>query len=589
MRRSVRRAATTGAVTTVALAAVAVCGVLISLNVSAKDLTAGATALVAQGNHPPEFEYPPYHQVPPGKEIAFGLHAIDQDGDVIAVELVEKPASASYDPVTLTVRWKPTAKDAPAGRFLVKVTETQRQGGAKRAFTYDFGIAVVAGARAAVEPPPLGPAVELLITIHDAARLAQVNKDWPLTKVLDVVRRVEGAKVAGDQAKRQDTDAKTLYADMLGALALRHNNNRLNPTAKEFDKKAFGDPAAWKIVTVRPRLDKLQQELRIVYQNEQVAEPVYVMFRFRLVRDLPPGELPAESLDLNNKEFTRLTYEAFFTGDALNPKFVTDKKAHGKAVSAYVGAVLSYQSDKPHMGTEFLALPTEARFGGGSLRDANGAYVSGDGWAWAVIKAKWIPVPGAEKDGITRLALMSIPIPGFTTEIAPSADKGKWTTVCAPKFDPDNPKHTAGWEVLCRKKQGFTDLPVVDASGKVSSGAIDAANLYVDHKRGDMVATVALDDPRRDNFEENGMTCSQCHVRSFANGDLRDAAVRDPKAKRMPAASPPIATTFFNIVPEETWRPFTIEFQRFQECLFRDAIRRYQGVETKLTCPLVAE
>jgi hypothetical protein len=48
-------------------------------------------------------------------------------------------------------------------------------------------------------------------------------------------------------------------------------------------------------------------------------------------------------------------------------------------------------------------------------------------------------------------------------------------------------------------------------------------------------------------------------------------------------------TTFFNIVPEESWRPFTLQFQQFQECLFRDALRRYVGVETELTCPLVAE
>jgi hypothetical protein len=48
-------------------------------------------------------------------------------------------------------------------------------------------------------------------------------------------------------------------------------------------------------------------------------------------------------------------------------------------------------------------------------------------------------------------------------------------------------------------------------------------------------------------------------------------------------------TTFFNLVPEETWRPFMIEFNQLQECLAKDAFRRYQGVETNLTCPLVAD
>src|SRR5687767_394296 len=92
-------------------------------------------------NRPPELELPPYHRVAPGRAIAFGLNVVDQDGDTVRVDLLEKPASAQYDPVTLTVRWKPTAKDAPQGRFLVKVTETQRKGGGRRAFLHDFAIA----------------------------------------------------------------------------------------------------------------------------------------------------------------------------------------------------------------------------------------------------------------------------------------------------------------------------------------------------------------------------------------------------------------------------------------------------------------
>jgi len=371
------------------------------------------------------------------------------------------------------------------------------------------------------------------------------------------------------------------------AIAQRSGNPRARNDAKEFDKKAFADPEAWKITAIRPRLDKAAQELRVVYENVRLPEPVYLMFRFRLVRDLPPGELPPEALDFANRELTRLAYETFFQGADLNPKFVKDRKAHAKAVAAFVAKVLDYRSDKfPQMGTEFMALPHEARFGGGSARKPDGSYASGDGWYWAVIKAKWLPA-GEGKGNL--LKMVSVPIPGFTTEVRASADKSKWTTVCAPRFDPDDAAHAPGWDVLCRKKQGFTDLPVVGGDGKVVSGAVDATNLYLEHKYKDMVASVDLRDPRRDLFEENGMTCSQCHVRDFANGDLRDPALRDPKVGRLPKASPPIATTFFNLVPEETWRPFMVEFNQLQECLTKDAIRRYQGVETSLTCPLVAE
>src|SRR5690349_9162232 len=101
-------------------------GAIIGLGLAAV-LAGGATAKKIQpvpppprghvtvANRPPEFEYPPYHRVAPGQKIGFGLNAVDQDADEIAIELVEKPASATYDPLTLTVSWKPTAKDAPAG------------------------------------------------------------------------------------------------------------------------------------------------------------------------------------------------------------------------------------------------------------------------------------------------------------------------------------------------------------------------------------------------------------------------------------------------------------------------------------------
>ncbi|MSP16804.1 MAG: hypothetical protein EXR73_09380 [Myxococcales bacterium] len=542
-----------------------------------------------RANRPPEFEQPPYHQVAPGRAIAFGLHVIDQDGDAVTVELVAKPAGAAYDPVTLTVNWKPTAADAPAGHFRVRVTETLRAGGAPRKYLHDFAIAVVPGSRELNEPPPLGAAVELLITIHDRERLARVNRDFPFLKLLEAVGRLEHTKLPeAERAAVRPPDAKQLYNDALTALALRHGNDRLDPASPRFDKRAYGDPAAWRITAVRPRLDKAVRELRIVFENLRAPEPVYLMFRFRLVRDQP--ELPPEAVALNNRELVRLTHEAFFRGPDLDARFLRDKQAHGAAVSAYVGKVLAYTSTAhPLVGAEFVALPHEARLGGGSRRGAGGGYESGDGWAWAVLKAKWLPVAG-DKDGAQkRLAMVSVPIPGFTTEVRASADGARWQTVCAKQFDPDDPAHTPGQEVLCRKKLGFTDLPAVGEAGKIVPGAIDAANLYVDHKRGDMVATVPLTDPRRDLFEENGMSCHQCHVRDFANGDLRNAAARDPRVSGAWLAGAPLPTTFFNIVPEETWRPFMIEFQRLQECQFRQAFKDDLGVETSLVCPHVAE
>ena len=47
---------------------------------------------------------------------------------------------------------------------------------------------------------------------------------------------------------------------------IRPEHLRLDPDAPTFDKATFGDPADWKLVVIRPRIDKKFHELRLVYQ-----------------------------------------------------------------------------------------------------------------------------------------------------------------------------------------------------------------------------------------------------------------------------------------------------------------------------------
>ena len=169
--------------------------------------------------------------------------------------------------------------------------------------------------------------------------------------------------------------------------------------------------------------------------------------------------------------------------------------------------LLTYKGAQPWAQAAFVALPTEARMGGGSKRNDDGSYASGDGWAWSVQK------PMVAADG-TKQAYVEIGIPGFWTHTVPSADGASWVPKCAPRFDPDHPKHVDGYQGLCRKALGFVDLPAV-VDGKVVGSKIDAINLFVDHKRGPAQEMLALDDGRRDHGEENGMTCAQCHMRTF--------------------------------------------------------------------------
>ena len=539
---------------------------------------------VVAGNQPPEIEPPPVHRAAPGQVVSFGLNVVDAESDTVITELVEKPASAQLDPLTLTVTWRPSFEDAPAARFRVKLTEIARQGGAKRSFFHDFAIAVDARSRDLPVAPTLGDVVEVLLTIHDPERLAQVNREWPLAKMLELAQRIAVTDL-GDRAQGIGTaDAARLYRDLLGALAVRHKNPRLGPDDPAFDRRAFGDPSGWHIVAIRPRIDRREQELRIIYKDDAAAEPAYLMFRFRLARDRP--DLPPEALELANAELTRLVYEAFFTGGRLSPHLVSDKRAHARAVATLVDKVLGYRSDRsPLLGTELVAIGHDGRLGGGSARNERGGYASGDGWAWAVLKAK--PIDGG--GGVQRIGIVSVPIRGFTTAIRPSETMTSWISVCAPRFDPDNPDHAPGLDVLCRKTLGLTDLPFVGPAGRVVSSPVDATNLFTDFKLGDEVATVDLDDPRRDVFDDAGMTCSQCHTRAFGVGDPRDAAIRSPSVGRLPAASPRLGTTFFNLIPDEAWRPFMADFQELQECQLREVFARYLKVEVAVACPLVAE
>jgi hypothetical protein len=534
-------------------------------------------------NEPPTMELPIYEVIGVGQEIGFGIEVIDEESDEIVIELTGKPESASWDPYTLTVVWKPTAADIPLGEFAAKVTEKRRDTGEVRTFTHHFAIEVTPRAQRLPVAPPLGAAVETLITIHDAERLAEVNKAWPLDAMLEAAAKSMLEDLPDDtKSGIEVADRQTQYQAFLHDLARGHGNPTLDPGSDKFDKALWGKPGDWTIIAVRPRLDKAGHELRIVYKAKAHAA-TYAMFRFR---PLAHEKLPPEGVAENNKLMAQMVVDAFFTEDGkLDSALLRDKKAHGKKVAAFVTGVLDYQKEGQPAVT-FLALPTEARLGGGNKRDAEGNYVSGDAWGWTVMKPK-------PKDG--KMVVGNIPILGFVTDVAPSPDGESWVMKCGPAFDPESDAHDPRIAELCRPT-GHTDLPATgdgyeqaDPGQPVVSSLVDAANLFVGFKRGVMVATVPLEDPRRDLFEENGMSCHQCHVRKFGVRDYYDAAATDPSAGKPRALNKKQDTTYFVITPTERWQPYTIDFQHKQECEIKKAIKEALGLETSLVCPLRAE
>jgi hypothetical protein len=544
--------------------------------------------------HKPEVFPPAWKKVGVGQTISFSVAALDADLDETRVDVTQLPPTARFDALTQTVTWTPAKAEAgTAATFVLRIQQADEPGGAwTRTETVSFDIAVDAKR----QPPPVPVAqnltVETLLTIRERERLTQVNLDWPIDKMLAHGAELYRATLPPEiQAKLPAVDRAAQYTAFLAGLARTHANPRLDPASPSFDRLAFGSPEDWAIVAVRPRFDKQWNELRIVYQAIGAPEPVFAMIRLRPTWDVPT--LPAEARTINNTVFAELVAKHLLGKDlGPNKAFASNKRAHAKAVAALVKAIAGYRptaakgeaasAPAPWQRAAFVALWTGARMGGGSARDADGGYRSGDGWAWSVMK----PLVGA--DGASQ-AYVEIGIPGFWTQAVPSAAGTAWEPACPPKFDPDHPKHTPGFEVLCRKPLGLVDLPA-EASGAIASSKRDAVNVAVIHKRTDAVMLLALDDGRRDAGEDSGMSCAQCHTRRFGVRDYTDAATADPSAGAPRVGNAEIPTVAFQLVPSATspqWEAYTLAFMKDQECRGKANLEAALGVPTALTCPLV--
>jgi hypothetical protein len=377
---------------------------------------------------------------------------------------------------------------------------------------------------------------------------------------------------------------------------------------------------------VRPRIDRNWTELRVVYRAVKAPEPTFAMFRIRpAIEYVPPLQRPPVERATNNKTFLGMVSKHLLVDGGPNPKFVKDQVAHGKAVAAMVNELMAFDNSAKdgHFSRVFaIGIATEAQMGGGSARNPDGSYKSGDAWAWSAMK----PFPSA--DGTTQ-QWTNVVIPGFWTKTVPSDDGTRWVPTCAPKYTKGAAGHVPGWEILCRPTLGFVDLPVVEetaiastdpcagghatkpapnpcssgghapanpcsgghgapANAKVRGGRVDANNLYIHHKLRESQLLLPLDDGRRDIGEENGMTCSQCHIRNFGMHDYGDPANTDPRAGVPKARNKKLATLNFQIVPSTHWEAFTIDFLHHQECRGKKNLEEALGPDAAkgLGCPL---
>lgn len=544
-------------------------------------LDAGATP----ADHPPELTPVQFKRVGLGQRITFGLGAIDEESDDVRVEVVQKPASATFNQRTLTVEWTPRPTDDPKGLFVVRLTEFARETGKQLgSLVKTFSIKVEPRA---VETDFLQPApveVETLVSITDPERLAAANARWPLIALFQRVAEIEAAKPANQGKNIQPTTGEMLFRDVLKNLAALHRNQEIDPDSPSFNPVWKAEN--WRLIAVRPRLNKKTFELRLVYFNIAAAEPVYLMPRMRIVRGKDVGRPEAER-QKNNQTFARIFHDAFFDNENLKPFVTSDKKAYGQALADYITKVVTYKDPADaNMQATFAALPHNARLGGDNKYDAKGNYLSGDGWALGAMK-----IAAVEREGRQILAFVSPFIDGFATTIGPTPDGKAYKPFPAPRFDKQSKEFAAGWDALIdADDHSNVAIPAEHDDGTVSASNLDSSSRARDYKQKYMVAETPLRDPRRRLFEERGMTCTQCHVRNFDEGDFLKP-VREPNSGLAVGNTREIPRVFFVITP--TLRDGRSEFIRRNEeeqvGNLKGVFRDYLNVNVNIHSPLANE
>jgi hypothetical protein len=540
----------------------------------------GAYALAPAENREPEFNPVRFKRVGVGQRITFGLSVIDEESDDIRVELIQKPRSAKYNEKTLTVDWTPGKADGKVGMFTVRIMEFDRATNApRRTLLKSFSINIEPQPVELPVVPPAPLAVETLISITDPQRLLTANAQWPIKAMFDRIAAIEASKQIKPDNGITPTNGAQLFHDSLKNLALLHRNEEIDPDSPRFNKQFNAEN--WRLIMVRPRLNKKVFELRLVYRNEAAAEPVYLMPRMRIIRGKDPGR-PDEERQKNNETFARLFYESFFDGADLKPGMAKDKNVYGEELAQFITKVVTYNDPgDPKMQANFAALPHNARLGGDDLLDAQGRYVRGNGWALGVMKV--IPV---ERNGKKVLAFANTPIDGFATSVKANPQGTAFVPVPAPRFNAKSTEFVAGWDKLIdADDHGNVAIPDEQTSPP-SAAIIDASSFSRLFKERFMVQETSLRDPRRRIFEERGMTCIQCHVRNFDEGDYLNQAVRDPKAGSDFGTTRDIPRLFFVLTPDEERSEFFRRNEEEQVGNLKGVMRDYLKVNINIDSPL---
>lgn len=541
------------------------------------------TVPVADENRLPEVMEPRHKTIGLYQRLFFGIEVIDPEGDFVRTELIEKPKTAKFNQNTLTVDWTPKPTDPRNAKFVVKVTEIPRDGRREsRSFTKEFTIRVVKQKVKLLEMPKAPLEVDAFVSIIDPERLAAVNKRWDIVTFFQRIAEIEADKQIKPGNGINPTTGKQLFHDAMKELAVIHKNPSLDPDDPSFNPEWNAEH--WQIVAIRPRMNKKLFELRFVFFNDAAPEQAYLMPRMRIARGKDAGR-PEDQRQKNNLAFAKMFHDAFFDGDRMKPFVAGNKAAYGEALEKFVTKVLTYNDpDDPSMRANLAAVPHNSRLGGGNAYDANGKYLYGDGWALGVLKVN--PVM---RDGKKVLAFTSPPIDGFVGSIGPNKQGTAFVPVPPPATVRTNAAYIAGFDKLVDPETGQIAIPAVGPESVIAASNVDSTLSAHETPTGYRFAENSIRDARRRIFEEHGMTCSECHVRDFDEGNyLLD--MNDPK-KNPSTATETVGRVFFIITP--TLHSGRSEYMLRNEIAqvggLQGVFRDYLGINVKINSPLAAD
>ncbi|MBK8809573.1 MAG: hypothetical protein IPN69_02445 [Acidobacteria bacterium] len=546
--------------------------------------TESASAPSADANELPELMDFRHKEIGLGQRWFFGLEVIDEEGDLVRTELVAKPKSAKFNQNTLTVDWTPQKSDGKTGKFVVKVTEIPRDKSRQtRSFTKEFNVKIVKRPVKLLNMPPAPLEVDAFVTVIDPARLVAANQKWNLVNLFQRIAEIEADKQIKPGSEIGPTTGEKLFRDSMKELAVLHRNPTLDPDSPSYNPEWNAEH--WKLIAVRPRVNKKVFELRLVYFNIKAPEQAYLMPRMRIVRGKDAGR-PDELRQKNNTQFAKLFHEAFFDGEAMKPFVANDKAKYGEALADFITKVVTYNDPNDSMmRANIAAMPHNSRLGGGNTYDANGNYLNGDGWALGAMKVN--PVM---RDGKKVLAFTSPFIDGFAASIKPNKEGTAYRPVPPPATDAASAEFIKGWDHLIDDDdKGNIAIPMEMPDGTVKRSNIDTTLNRFEVQSGFRFAENSFRDARRRLFEERGMTCIQCHVRNFDEGNYL-VDLSDPKVNGSNAVEK-TERVFFLITP--TLHGGRNEYMRRNEIAqvgnLQGVFRDYLGIRVKINSPLASD